>query len=149
MADVKSNGGKKSRTKKVDRKKLKKALNEKGVAVCEASVEMGYGHSSIHSSLNRSGGLSRPMLKALETRYGITYDMIKLDESKPEVKKEAKETVKETASAHLAIDENRLYQIIYSATYHAFRRVLLEDAPKACVAKIENADNKTEDTPEK
>lgn len=69
-----------------DGPKLKALLKERGVTIEQAAIDLGYSLSQITGICARnSRGLSRPMMKALENRYGITYDMIAPDpEPEPE-----------------------------------------------------------------
>ena len=97
---------------KIDGKKLRKEVNEKGLEITRISEENGYNIGWITSAIKRN--VASPAMLVILERHGISLDDIKPDDSE-----EVKEVrnVPENAICNMTSDE--LYRVIYAAVVNA------------------------------
>lgn len=81
----------------IDGNKLDKELAKRGESAWNVSSEIGFAHTYLSCCKSR-GRISQHSMLLLERMYGIKYDDVKPDESKPERKAE-KEKVTQTVMA--------------------------------------------------
>lgn len=126
----------------IDGMKFRQLLIERELSAAYVSRELGYCDNQVSSVCNEDK-ISKPMLKALELRFGITYDDIKIDEPEPEP-----EPVEETAndiseeSNPVSIDMDKLYETIFSATYKAMKKALTESVNELAIIQQNKLDEK-------
>lgn len=95
---------------KIDGTKLKNELKKRGVSMVEACAEIGYS-STYLSYCTRKGEISNKAVLLLEKTFGI----------KPDVYVEG---IEKEAEKPTEFDWNKLYEVIYTATYHATKKAL-------------------------
>ena len=73
----------KMKTCPIDGTKLKAELRRRRLSAIQTSKEMGYGETAIHNAIERRS-MSSQMALLLDKLFGIKYDLIKPDDTKPE-----------------------------------------------------------------
>lgn len=112
-------GGRGAKDRPIDEFRLKAALARRELDIESASLALGYSKYGLKQYASR-GYLKEYHVLMLEHILDVEYD-----EYKPAEKGE-----KETTSQGFVLDKNELYQVIYTAVYHAFKEVLTEDADR-------------------
>lgn len=127
----------------IDGMKLRQILIDKELSASYVSRELGYCDNHI-SSICIEDKISKPTLKALELRFGITYDDIKFDEPEPEpepVEEEKKDDISGESNP-VSIDMDRLYETIFSATYKAMKQALTESVNELTIIQQDKLNEK-------
>ena len=89
--------------------KLRALLDKMGGTYVHLSKDIGYGGSAINTAL-WSKKVSRPMMRALDLRYGITYEQIKPDpEKEPEQLRIAELEQTQAVGQSAAADPEQIY----------------------------------------
>lgn len=108
---------------KINGQALAKILKERGLAVTRVSEEIGYHFSNLGRCI-KTNQMSKNMAMGIELRYGISRDKFVIPEEKPEqmeieiVAAEGKHTD--------PIDYEKLWKVIYTATYEATKKAWSE-----------------------
>ena len=117
----------------VDAWKVKKALEEHGTYMAQASRELGFCETYLSNTIGE-GRLRVPIIKMLEKFYGITYDEIKPD-PEPEPVQEQESTpepmplpVQERPQATITIDYNALREMILYGVAEGLKAILTDKA---------------------
>lgn len=96
----------------INGEKLREALQQIGISLQKASIEIGYAPEYLSRSI--TNGRMRPSAQiALENRYNIKASDISIE-------KEDEAGAQETE----AIDHDKLYKTIYAAVYEAVKKAL-------------------------
>lgn len=129
----------------IDGMKFRQLLIERELSAAYVSRELGYCDNQVSSVCNEDK-ISKPMLKALELRFGITYDDIKIDEPEPEPEPvdEEKNDISEESNP-VSIDMDKLYETIFSATYKAMKQALTESVNELTIIQQNKLDEKRKD----
>ena len=103
---------------KIDGEKLRNEFKVRNVTLSEAATKCGF-NVGYFSYACKHGRLTKPAINLLHANYNIKYDDYKLEDEIP---------VKREFVTAIITDENsnKLYQIIYSAMYHAMKQALSE-----------------------
>lgn len=118
----------------IDGLKLEQKLSSLGFSKSFVALDLGYGSSTIGNWIRR-GRISPAAMKSLERAYGIKEEDILPDpEPEPEPEPVEEEIVRaELVPAGPSIDEERLYTIIFDATYKAMKQALSESVDELSV----------------
>ena len=123
----------------VDGIRLRALLDATGVSLAQISRDMGYGNTALNNKVKR-GYLMAVDAKYLEIVYGITpkqYEIVspdqKSEDETPEISHEGRLTqteiqvaIEKAIKEHEPINYERLYKVIYSATYEAVKKAWAE-----------------------
>lgn len=104
---------------KIDKDRLYAELRKRGVKTTDASREFGFNPSYIANCADR-GRVTNTTALLLERFYGIKREAYEVAES---VEAPAETAQPENGGG---IDYDKLYQTIYTATYHAYRQVFID-----------------------
>lgn len=127
----------------IDGMKFRQLLIERELSAAYVSRELGYCDNQVSSVCNEDK-ISKPMLKALELRFGITYEDIKIDEPEPEpepVEEKREDDISEESNP-VSIDMDKLYETIFSATYKAMKKALSESVNELTIIQQNKLDEK-------
>lgn len=102
---------------KVDKNKLYAELKKHNTTPAEASRAFGYGDTYI-SNACYEGRINKTTMLLLERFYGITRETYEVTEKPLEI---AQPEIKSGE-----IDYEKLYQVIYTATYQAYKQALVD-----------------------
>ena len=117
---------------RVDRKKLKEALNRvtesTGKYINRISQDIGYSSSYLSQVMSPSGGvISKSAVFMLERVFGIARDVYVIeDEVQVEMPVQAEEKKDNTLSITLNIDTDKLYQLVFTAAFEAAKKAYKE-----------------------
>lgn len=115
--------------------KLENAITSRGMTLPYVSLELGFSKWFLNNCKSR-GSMNKAGVVGLQNRFGIAYDEYKPDEP-PEIVKELEappetpinietvdyDKIKELLKEY-QIDYQKLYAIVFKATYEAFRKAL-------------------------
>lgn len=105
---------------KINSEKLRKILIQRGLTAGNVSYEMGHGRNYFSDSFRR-GSLSRHAVVYLENKYNIKLeDYEAVQEEKREERSKREERVLKDMT------DKQMYQLIYSAVYHAVKKAWTE-----------------------
>lgn len=109
-----------SQSIEIDGNRLREEFKIRNLAFSDASSRCGY-EASYFSKVCKLGKITQPAINLLKANFNIDYDSYAVEETIVlETKKESAEfTITDEVS-------DKLYQIIYSATYHAMKQALSE-----------------------
>lgn len=119
----------------IDGDKLKGIFKAMGKTVTAVSEEMGYGHAALGVKLGKNYLMNRDIV-FLEKIYGIKpeyYMPTEVEEPKTETaistltQAQIEKAFANALDEYDAIDYERLYKVIYSATYEAMKKALGDD----------------------
>ena len=105
---------------KINSEKLRKILIQRGLKAGDVSYEMGHGRNYFSDSFRR-GNLSRHAVVYLENKYNI-----KLEDYKAEPQKENIEKKQTKEILFSEMSNKQVYQLMYSAYYHACKKAWTE-----------------------
>lgn len=105
---------------KINSEKLRKILIERGLNARDVSYEMGHGRNYFSDSFRR-GNLSRHAVVYLENKYNI-----KLEDYEAVQEEKREERHKREERALKDMTDKQMYQLIYSAVYHAVKKAWSE-----------------------
>ena len=102
-----------------DKLKFITALKKRGLSMTDASVKIGFSPSYFGNCVSRR---AMPITTVLLVEHilDISREEFQVVKEKPVV-----EQTEETENTE-CLDYNRLYQVIYSATYHAYRQAIID-----------------------
>lgn len=105
--------------------KLQNAIESRGMTMSYASEQLGY-NRMFFTNCKCRGAMNRSAIISLQNRFGIPLDDYKIEE-KPEIIKAIEEPVKEVVEQKVEqIDYERLWKVIYTASFEAFKKALEE-----------------------
>lgn len=111
---------------KIDGQALAKILKERGLGVTKVSEEVGYHFSNLGRCI-KTNQMSRNMAVGIELRYGIPREKFVIPEEKPEPEQMAIDLVPvEQEKPVDPIDYEKLWKVIYTATYEATKKAWSE-----------------------
>ena len=102
---------------------LREELKARGVSLMDASAKIGY-EASYLSKATRDGLMPRSTMLLLQAMYNIDPEIYRI---KPEIEKVETSVVEVVQHTGLTDDDlEKLYKVIYSATYKAIKQALEE-----------------------
>lgn len=113
----------KSNQIRIDGKALAEILKERGLQVATVSEEVGYHRSNLGKCIKHNQ-MSKNMARGIELRYGIPREKFVIPEEKPEPEQMAIDLVPADPGKPVdPIDYEKLWKVIYTATYEAMKKV--------------------------
>ena len=108
---------------RIDGEKLRKAIESRGLIMSDASEELGFNRMFISNCRNR-GQMSRYAMVALQSRFGIPTEEYMVKDKPEIIKVIAEEPVQQPEVKTEPIDYERLWKVIYTASFEAFKKAL-------------------------
>jgi len=107
----------------IDGQKLREEFKKRNLSAIQVEKECGFGKSTVnhYCSENR---ISKLAVEMFAMKYNIPFDSYKKVEEIPQVENQIVKVVQHTSFTE--DDLQKLYQVIYSATYAAMKRALSE-----------------------
>lgn len=105
----------------IDGEKLAEILKERGLMATKVSAEIGY-HPSAISRCVKAGHMAKNMAKSIELRYGIACDKFVIPEEKKQPEQASFDLVIDEKKTADPIDYEKLWKVIYTATYEAMKK---------------------------
>ena len=109
----------------VDPDRVISAIKRRGVDLKDAAEEMGYSYSAL-TNLKKRKTISKPLLVALERTFGITYEMIKPEETtKAETERSVKRPDEIVIAPRFSEEQwKRLGDLIKQSILEAFKEYI-------------------------
>lgn len=110
-------------TLEIDGQKLREEFKKRNLSLTQVERECGFGQSVV-SHYCTNNYVTKLAIEMFALKYNIQFDTYKKVEEVPQVENQVVEVIQRTSFTD--DDLQKLYQVIYSATYAAMKRALNE-----------------------